>query len=160
MFKTLAFIVALSGVATAFNIPEGLGDGVYTMYKNRHGKEVFEFVGPANTTARDIAQRQLSSLPSDASVGCAPGVITEFDRAGAISGLLGICDGSTQIGSGQHLTSVSGAAVAYMCNYGSSGINACHSNEATPAFAAVGTGCPNQQTGKLDKTFDMITTYG
>lgn len=151
--QTAALLIALPSVALAYKLPGHLEDGgIYSVTKDDQGNPTdFKLIGrqPAKTR-RDWTPRGrgLPNLPSDAYSGCSGTILNLVDYQTAISSLLDGCDAHAPIGVGEDIIAPSGDAAAYMCNYGTSGINGCHSNEARPAFSDLKDAC-GQAAGKI-----------
>lgn len=153
-FRLLGILAALSTVSLAYRLPDHLEDGaIYAVHKDEHGNATqFNLISRSTDNKRRWSPRGTSEpgLPSDASVGCGASILNAIDHDTAIAALLAGCDSHDPIHAGEDIVAHSGDATAFMCNYGD--FNACHSNEAKAAFAALSKRC-QYTAGERDLEF-------
>ncbi|KAL9096370.1 MAG: hypothetical protein Q9165_001367 [Trypethelium subeluteriae] len=169
---------ALLAFGSAFDIPEGQPDGLYSYHEDENGVGIHApiegqptgSVTPPSAKFRTKRDALPNSLLTD--IECDGGFVNPTDYANSVNGLVGLCNPSTTVKAGHNIYYKSGGAVAYMCNYG--GDNSCVKAELDYAFQLLGrgpfvnefnlirgesSGCPNYQSGHV-YVGDYGKTYG
>lgn len=108
---TILSVLVLS--VSAAKRPEGAPDGIYVEIVHDNGTTTMEYYGPANSTS------SVYSFDKRAGVGpvCQTPAMARSDIVSAVNGLSGFFGGGNAF-YGLSVSSYSGGAVAYGCNYG------------------------------------------
>jgi hypothetical protein len=167
-FKTL-FVSAICFIAAApvlgFSIPEGQGNGFYTVSKEMDGKFNHTRVGdmPADPPSRKprsrVVKRTFDSMYCASATGqdITPDYYPSVDAA--VAGLESQCAGAgIELGEMQAAYSISGSIVAFFCNFNPAPQN-CYSWQFSEALGALDQTCGVYGAGTArDNGFDV--SYG
>lgn len=127
-FLTLASLSISLGLSSAFHIPEGTPNGVYSVYTYANGTEEHVRIGDAVTAP--AAQRRSSRVQKRDNFLSGPQCYPSEDNGfpsldptntdNANAALQNQCGGSATIGCGLDFYSIYGCTVAYACNFSES----------------------------------------
>ncbi|OBT87948.1 hypothetical protein VE02_04532 [Pseudogymnoascus sp. 03VT05] len=124
-----ATLSLLANCASAFTVPKGQPDGVYSVTYNPNGTETHTFLRPpvtvdATTTGSDVPgllslrssvkARQVPNVQNV--VGCG-GYRLDTGTTNAANAGLDACTGGVLVGADKDFYSISGCTVAYFCNF-------------------------------------------
>jgi hypothetical protein len=160
-FKTACFAASLflASFSQALLVPEGLGNGVYTVSFDSNGNALAapEFIKPLNTTAAPGHRRSSGPVLPDASTQRVNVAINRNDFIGAWQAFDSLCDEGISYPASSSVFVRSGSAIAYLCNYSKS--NRCWRSEYDESVALedIVSG-PNQLGWVYTKTWDK--SYG
>ncbi|KAF2727371.1 hypothetical protein EJ04DRAFT_517287 [Polyplosphaeria fusca] len=152
LLKTITMLGLVASHATAFRFLDDAPDGVYTIYKDANGKEVYELDALASDIEQTAnpASRVIRSLNSRSIIacGCRSGV-DQNDTDNANSDLQNkVGDGGKSVPSGGSIASKKGRTVAFFCNYDGSDTTA-RKNEAISGASAITGACGRYIAGTI-----------
>lgn len=119
---SIALLAAIASHAvTAFKVPEGTADGVYTAHYDANGNEVLERIGDIAEGANPIGARSLlppSGLEKRNRAWCGCGIrMTGGDCDNATHGVENILGGGHVVYPIGSIFAKSGSVVAFLCNH-------------------------------------------
>lgn len=150
MLSNILLILSTTSILSqAILVPAGTPNGIYVHNVDDDGSSKMEHIAPllersdSVPTVRNSAKFRRVALPGGTS-GCTTTLLDSLDLAEAQYSLMTYCqgnnnEGSADVPSKKHVTSVSNGSVAYVCNYGKK--NHCIPSEAQAAFAMLGGDC-------------------
>lgn len=152
------FILFAAGI-TAFRVPEGAIDGVYSAYYSSTGEEVHTPLNSTNVeyvSAGPLVSKRDNSGPNK--VTCGDYRLDYTGTNDAASNLEAQCGDGAFVGKGLSFYGIFNGVVAFYCNSRGSANN-CYSSEAADAFSRITSACGSFAAG-YDYVTDRSDTYG
>ncbi|KAK4495863.1 hypothetical protein PRZ48_013131 [Zasmidium cellare] len=168
---TIASLSLSLGLASAFHIPEGTPDGVYSVHTYHNGTEIHtRLTTPgAGASARQLRKRQGSYFQGAPQCygGDEGGELDHGNTDTANANLQYQCGGGAEIDPGDDFYSIAGNTVAYACNFGGTDdYTFCFSSTSVQANQIItngngdgNPGCGEYQPGSIEDV-NYLVAYG